>query len=180
MRHLGLRIVVALLAFAVGTATALLWKQFGAPVFEAKRQAPAVAPSVSSNAAPSQTETTADATAERNDACGCASAADDAQLSPPARPAGLIASGGMLNGKAISKPQPIYPPIAKAARAQGAVMVQVFVDERGCVSSARAVSGHPLLQASAVAAARKACFTPTRLSGQPVRVSGVLSYNFGL
>ena len=88
--------------------------------------------------------------------------------------------GGVLNGKAISKPQPVYPPIAKAARAQGTVVVQILVDEEGYVIAATAVSGHPLLQQAAVAAARQARFTPTLLEGQPVKVSGVITYNFVL
>jgi protein TonB len=57
-------------------------------------------------------------------------------------------------------------------------MVQVLVDENGNVVSAHAVSGHPLLQAACVAAARNAKFSPTKLSGQPVKVSGVVTYNF--
>jgi TonB family protein len=89
-------------------------------------------------------------------------------------------SGGVLNGKAISKPQPPYPPAAKAARAAGVVVVQVTVDETGGVVSASAVAGHPLLRAAAVAAAKQAKFSPTLLSGKPVRVSGVLTYNFVL
>jgi TonB family protein len=91
-----------------------------------------------------------------------------------------IVAGGVLNGKAISKPQPAYPPIAKAARASGTVTVQILVDEEGNVVSASAVSGHPLLQQAAVAAAREAKFSPTLLSGQPVKVSGVVTYNFVL
>jgi TonB family protein len=87
-------------------------------------------------------------------------------------------SGGVLNGKAISLPQPAYPAIAKAAHASGAVSVEVIVDEEGKVLTAHAVSGHPLLQASAVAAARQARFTPTKLSGQPVKITGVIIYNF--
>ena len=86
----------------------------------------------------------------------------------------------MLNGKAVSKPEPAYPPIAKAARASGTVVVQVTVDEEGNVISASAVSGHPLLQASAVAAARQAKFSQMKLSGAPVKVSGILTYNFVL
>lgn len=87
-------------------------------------------------------------------------------------------SGGVLNGKATSLPPPTYPPIAKAAHAGGAVTVQVLVDEEGKVVTAHAVSGHPLLQAAAVQAARQARFTPTKLSGQAVKVSGMLIYNF--
>ncbi|HEX8128600.1 MAG TPA: energy transducer TonB [Pyrinomonadaceae bacterium] len=89
-------------------------------------------------------------------------------------------SGGVLNGKAISKPQPAYPPIAKAARASGTVTVQVTVDESGKVVSARAAGGHPLLQQAAVQAAYQARFSPTLLSGQPVKVNGVITYNFVL
>ena len=87
-------------------------------------------------------------------------------------------SGGVLNGKAISLPKPTYPPIAKQAKATGTVVVQVTVDENGNVVSAQAVSGHPLLQAASVAAARSAKFSPTKLSGQPVKVTGVITYNF--
>jgi protein TonB len=87
-------------------------------------------------------------------------------------------SGGVLNGKAISLPKPAYPPIARQAHASGTVVVQVTIDENGGVISAHAVSGHPLLQAVAVAAARGARFSPTKLSGQPVKVTGVITYNF--
>lgn len=87
-------------------------------------------------------------------------------------------SGGVLNGKAISLPQPAYPPIAKAAKASGTVVVQVLVDENGNVVSAHAVSGHPLLQAVSVSAARSAKFSPTKLSGEPVKVTGVITYKF--
>ena len=95
----------------------------------------------------------------------------------PRKPPPII-SGGVLNGKAISLPQPPYPPVAKAARASGTVTVQVTIDEEGKVISATAVSGHPLLRAAAQAAARQARFTPTKLSGQPVKVTGVVIYNF--
>lgn len=87
-------------------------------------------------------------------------------------------SGGVLNGKATSLPKPPYPPAARAVRASGAVSVQVVVDEDGNVVSASAVSGHPLLRQAAVQAARSAKFSPTKLSGQPVKVSGVITYNF--
>lgn len=98
---------------------------------------------------------------------------------PPApTPPRAPISGGVLNGKAISLPHPPYPPIAKQAHASGTVVVQVTIDENGNVISAHAVSGHPLLQAVAVAAARGAKFSPTKLSGQPVKVTGVITYNF--
>lgn len=90
----------------------------------------------------------------------------------------LPVQGGVVNGKALSLPAPPYPLIAKAAQAKGTVVVQVVIDEEGNVLAARAVSGHPLLQAVAVNAARRAAFSPTKLSGLPVKVTGVITYNF--
>ena len=87
-------------------------------------------------------------------------------------------SGGVMNGKAVHLVTPPYPAIARSAHASGAVQVQVLIDENGNVIAAHAMSGHPLLQAAAVAAARSSKFTPTKLSGQPVKVNGVIVYNF--
>lgn len=86
--------------------------------------------------------------------------------------------GSVLNGQALSLPKPPYPPIARAAHAQGTVTVQVVIDETGTVVAAHAISGHPLLYATSVTAARGARFTPTKLEGQPVCVAGVITYNF--
>ena len=87
-------------------------------------------------------------------------------------------SGGVLNGKARSLPAPAYPAAAQAVRASGTVTVRVVVDETGEIVSATAVSGHPLLKPAAVAAARRAKFSPTLLNGSPIRVTGILVYNF--
>jgi len=83
-------------------------------------------------------------------------------------------NGGMLNGKAIYLPVPEVP----AGEATGVVLVAILVDEQGSVIEARAVSGPQHLHAPAVNAARLARFSPTLLMGDPVRVSGTLSYNF--
>ena len=109
---------------------------------------------------------------------------DDAPPPPPPaekptpKPVPKTVSGGVLNGRATSLPKPAYPAAAKAVRAAGAVSVQVLISESGSVISANAVSGHPLLRAAAEGAARGARFSPTLLSGQPVKVSGVITYNF--
>ena len=87
---------------------------------------------------------------------------------------------GVLNGKANNRVQPVYPAIARAAGATGPVEVEVTVDEGGNVASARAVSGHPLLQQAAVDAARQWTFKPTTLKGEPVKVAGIISFNFML
>ncbi len=86
--------------------------------------------------------------------------------------------GTVVNGKAVSKPQPAYPPDAKSAGADGAVTVKITVDERGDVIEARAVSGDPLLHRAAETAARHAKYTPTTICGRPVKVSGSITYTF--
>ncbi len=91
---------------------------------------------------------------------------------------GKTISGEVLNGKAISLPLPAFPAAAKAVAASGTVVVQVTIDEEGNIISAQVISGHPLLRQSAVKAAKEAKFAPTFLNGQPVKVSGVLVYNF--
>jgi protein TonB len=105
---------------------------------------------------------------------------DDAPPPPKPTPAPpkTIVSGGVLNGKALRLPVPVYPAPAKAAHASGAVNVQVTIDENGGVISATAVSGPVLLRAAAVQAARGARFSPTKLSGVPVKVTGTIIYNF--
>jgi len=87
-------------------------------------------------------------------------------------------NGGVLNGRAITLPKPAYPAIAKQAQASGSVTVQITIDEEGNVIAANAVAGHPLLRASALEAARLAKFSPTKMNGEAVKVSGMLVYNF--
>ena len=176
MCHLKLRfLVVALIAFALGVGAVSLLNAFrSAPV----RLEDVPAPKMSSASPPPAYYVSA----VDEDSSGCATTREaweqlyrgTSQLGKP------VISGGVLQGKAISKPQPTYPPIAKAARASGTVTVQIIVGEEGQVIAARSVSGHPLLQHAAVKAACQTRFSPTLLSGQPVKVSGTMTYNFVL
>jgi len=86
--------------------------------------------------------------------------------------------GGILNGKAVKLAKPHYPRAAREARLSGTVQVRVLIDETGKVISAKAISGHPDLWGASEDAARKSEFTPTKLDGQPVKVSGTIVYNF--
>jgi TonB family protein len=98
---------------------------------------------------------------------------------PPApRPLMKPVSGGVLNGKAISLPTPVYPEFARRAHTGGLVEVEVVVDENGKVISARALGGPPSLRDVSVQAALRAQFSPTKLSGQPVKITGKINYNF--
>jgi TonB family protein len=91
-----------------------------------------------------------------------------------------VVMGGVLNEKAVSKPQPAYPAAARAAGVTGRVVVHVEIGEGGDVATAEAIDGPSLLRDAAEEAARQARFSPTRLSGEPVRVSGVVTYDFWL
>ncbi|MFL6209822.1 MAG: TonB family protein [Pyrinomonadaceae bacterium] len=84
--------------------------------------------------------------------------------------------GGILNGKAINKPVPVYP--LEARNVQGEVRVKVVIDESGKVMWAQAVSGPEPLRAAAVAAARRTTFLPTTVQGKPEKVTGFLLYKF--
>ena len=94
---------------------------------------------------------------------------------PPLR---TVVSEGVINGKAKYLPIPAYPPPARAIGLTGKVDVQVMIDETGKVVSANAVSGHPFLKGAAEKAAWGAKFSPTYLSKVPVKVTGVIVYNF--
>ena len=98
--------------------------------------------------------------------------------SGPGDPKVIRKSGGVMMSSAIHRVEPESPPLARAARISGSVVVEVTVDEAGAVISARAISGHPLLKDAAVSAARQWQFNPTHLSGVPVKVIGTLTFNF--
>ena len=101
-------------------------------------------------------------------------------LRPSGSYSGKPVSGGILNGKALKMPMPMYPELARRARLSGMVEVEVVIDVTGKVISAKAVKGPALLHGAAEQAAKNARFSPTLLSGQPVRVTGTISYNFNL
>ena len=87
-------------------------------------------------------------------------------------------AAGLEPGRVLMMPKPPYPNMARMARANGTVDVNVVIDEDGKVIAAAAISGHPLLFGVSVAAAREAVFTPTKLHGKPVKVVGVIKYSF--
>ena len=85
---------------------------------------------------------------------------------------------GVVDKKALTKPKPHHPPIAKAARAEGTVAVWVLINESGTVLWSQAISGPPLLKQPAMRAACSARFSPLLFDGPPVKVSGILTYKF--
>jgi TonB family protein len=89
-------------------------------------------------------------------------------------------SGSVLQGHAVFRAEPGYPAAAKKERVSGTVIVEVVVSEAGNVMSTRAVCGPDLLVPAAVQAARNWRFSPTLLSGVPVKVIGTITFNFNL
>ena len=169
MRRLILHLLVALFTFACGTAPSALLRCLLAPPAEEATIPTVVTPTELAKPINIVTDPLP---------CGCVQSYPvgrgvDTIIQPA--PVRQPISGGILNGRAISLPKPSYP---AAACAKGTVVVQVIIDECGCVISAHAISGHPLRQVAAVQAAHQARFVPVSLRGQRVRVQGVIIYNF--
>jgi periplasmic protein TonB len=98
----------------------------------------------------------------------------------PPKPTTRRVTSEVLNSKLITAPQPPYPALAKQIRVEGSVNIQILVDEQGKVISAQVMSGSPMLSPAAREAAMRARFTPTTLNGVPVKIQGVITYNFRL
>src|SRR5215510_1549971 len=84
----------------------------------------------------------------------------------------------VLDGNAITRVEPVYPPTARMMKAFGMVRVQITVSETGRVIDANAISCHQALRSAAVDAAYKWVFKPTTVNGEPIKVQGVLTFNF--
>lgn len=87
-------------------------------------------------------------------------------------------AGGVINGKSTYLAKPAYPLEARNKRVRGTVNVQVTINEKGEVIFACAVSGAKELQRSSETAAYQSKFSPVLLSGKPVKVTGIIVYNY--
>jgi TonB family protein len=108
----------------------------------------------------------------------------EVETPPPPPPAPLPqelenVSESVLQGSAITRVNPVYPPNARKMNATGTVEVEVTISEKGLVVDATAISGHFALRSAAVEAARKWVFKPAIFSGAPVKIKGVLTFTFG-
>jgi len=101
----------------------------------------------------------------------------NAQTKAPGQAAKIV-SKGIINGAAISLPKPQYP--ASSVKGSAVVKVQVTIDEAGNVIYAKAISGPAALRRPSEKDALQAKFQPTIQDGGPLKVSGVISYNFGV
>ena len=148
----GLRLLVALLTFAVGVAAA--W------VFSSK-----------SCEAPTPRETTR---------LGTLMPVAPSEKAHPSCRSTRTVEGGILLKKTINESSDAYPHYAKVARVSGGLVVKVEVDEDGRVVKAQARGGFGMLPEAAEKDALETRFPPTRIDGRPVRVTGCIMYNYVL
>ncbi len=89
-------------------------------------------------------------------------------------------TGNIGGAKAILLPKPIFSEAARDAGAEGKVKIEIEIDENGAVSSAKAVSGNPLLYEDVRRAALNSRFSAPKINGEKTKVSGFLTYNFSI
>jgi TonB family protein len=148
------RIIIALLAFTFGVVAALAWNYVFSPVVpKCAQEEKAAEPEITS---------------------------DGLSVLPSDAPRLVSAFEDHVNRKLISKPAPVYPQEAKAARISGDVSVGVIIDETGKVAYAWLESGEMPLSSAAVDAAYNLRCKPTLVSGKPVSVKSVVTYRFVL
>lgn len=86
----------------------------------------------------------------------------------------------MMEGNLIYRVQPIYPPLARAARIQGTVMLRAIISRTGTIENLQVMSGHPMLVGAAIDAVRQWRYRPYILNGDPVEVETQVTVNFSL
>jgi protein TonB len=84
----------------------------------------------------------------------------------------------MMEGNLIYRVQPVYPPAARAARIQGAVVIKALIDKDGAITNLRVQSGHPFLVKAALDAVSQWRYRPYVLNGETVEVETQVTVNF--
>jgi len=115
---------------------------------------------------------------------GLGEGATGAAPPPPPPPVAKISrtkvGGQVQEAKIISRPNPVYPPLARQARIQGKVQLHAIIDKDGRVGQLEVVSGHPLLVKAALDAVQNWRYQATVLNGEPVEVDTTIDVNFVL
>ncbi|SRR6266571_848538 len=97
-----------------------------------------------------------------------------------ATPAKIRVSQGVAAGNLIHEVKPPYPPLARQARIQGAVVLQALISKQGTIENLRLISGHPMLTSAAMEAVKQWRYKPYYLNGEPVEVETQITVNFTL
>jgi protein TonB len=97
-----------------------------------------------------------------------------------ATPQRVRVSQGVTQGLIMRRIQPNYPPLARQARIQGAVLLQAEISKNGDIQNLRLISGHPMLAPAAIEAVKQWKYKPYYLNGEPVEVETQITVNFSL
>ncbi len=97
-----------------------------------------------------------------------------------AMPDRVRVSSGVTSGLLQTKVNPNYPPLARQARIQGAVILRVVISKTGDVQDVQLISGHPMLAPAAIEAVKQWKYRPYLLNGDPVEVETQVQVNFTL
>ncbi len=76
--------------------------------------------------------------------------------------------------------EPVYPPLAKAARVQGTVTLKVVISKEGAVRDVKTLSGSPILLSAATNAVKQWQYKPFMVEGNAAEVSTVIEVPFSL
>ena len=72
----------------------------------------------------------------------------------------------------------MYPPIARAARVSGAVVLHAVISASGSVINLQVISGPPMLQQSALDAVKNWKYRPYLLNNEPVEFETTINVIF--
>ena len=97
-----------------------------------------------------------------------------------ASPSRAIRTSSMLEGNLIRRVQPVYPPLARTARIQGAVILAAVISKAGTIENLRALSGPPMLVPAAIDAVSQWLYHPYILNSEPIEVETQITVNFTL
>ena len=97
-----------------------------------------------------------------------------------ATPKRVPISAGVAQGMLLQRVTPVYPPVAKAARVQGMVVLQATISTAGEVVDLQVVSGPDLLKSAAVDAVKQWKYRPYLVNGEPVTVLTTINVVFTL
>jgi len=85
-----------------------------------------------------------------------------------------------MQGMLLLKTTPVYPPIAKAARVSGTVVLQATISKTGSIENLHVISGPAMLQQAALQAVKSWRYRPYLLNNEPVEVETTVNVIFSL
>jgi protein TonB len=100
------------------------------------------------------------------------------RLAPPPTAGPTFRTSQMLQGSLIRRVDPLYPPLARTAHIQGAVILEAVIGKDGTMENLRLISGHPMLTQAAIQAVSQWRYRPYILNGEAIEVETQITVNF--